>query len=251
MLSRLIRWQQKRAIGPLRSPGSCPCTRKNKTEETANKQTNRHKNQPQKKQHHQNKTTQTKPNTKVGQWCSKQLTQPLMCCKLRRPSGKQKPNNHKRWPRVGAEATTHVAKNQDPPSQDPGDHNVTGHDRAPDSEKAGAARSRLRPVLIITGRVFSWGHWITIPLSICVIVRPQYRKVISSIFLNFNFSCTNFIASWVCWPSHQSNSSTWQMQSYQVCSKHKQHVEERGENQLPKMVLCSDLQNPRGASFVG
>ena len=40
-----------------------------------------------------------------------------------------KPNNQTRWPPEVREATKHLAETQDPPSQDPGDHNsgITSH----------------------------------------------------------------------------------------------------------------------------
>ena len=67
-----------------------------------------------------------------------------MCYCLRGPSEKQRPTKQQRWPSEGAEATIHVAETQDPPSQDPGDHNVQPlrHDSAPKHcEKAQSAIS--------------------------------------------------------------------------------------------------------------
>ena len=136
MLSCHIGWQQKRAIGPYTVQVAVHVRKNNKTEETANKNTHKKATTQKQTRNTQKQNKTYKRNTKDGQRCSKLINTAAYVLYPAQAIRETKAN-HKRWPRVGAEATKHVAETQDPPSQDPGDHNVKpkGHDRAPDSAK--------------------------------------------------------------------------------------------------------------------
>ena len=136
--------------GPLHSPSICLNAVSHKQKRTKHKQTHN----PNKKHQKQKPTQQNTPkNQGIRQWGALTELNSILCAIIRAGHHQRQEKSNTRWPSEGAEATIHVAETQDPPSQDPGDHNVQPwrHDLAP--------RPCTGSPKVPSGQKYGWHSW--------------------------------------------------------------------------------------------